>query len=171
MVSTDGGQTYLAQSVEQAGNTFDVTLGPGETHHVKVVVTDGGRRAEAVSVFSSETPAELVARISAAYRAGRGGRLAERLDPAVIERYGKQQCMAFLRSVRLPSLRSSVRSERGPASWTWVTDRRSTVIPSTYTLSVDEVYRGARRHIPIHIAIRDGRLSWFADCGRPLAGN
>ena len=94
--------------------------------------------------------------------------LVSRLDPAVIARYGTSQCASFLKSVKLPGLRWTVVSETGPAGWTWTTDGSSTRIPSTYTLAVRQTLAGRTTRLSIHLAIRDGRLSYFADCGRPL---
>lgn len=53
LYSDDGGQTFLAQSFEQAGTTFDVAVSDVAQHVVRIVVTDGARSAEAEVGFST----------------------------------------------------------------------------------------------------------------------
>lgn len=167
LYSNDGGKVYVAQSVEQPGTSFDVTLSSGVSHRIRIVATDGARSAESTIAFSSETPADLVAGFVAAFRAGTGVDFLGRLDPAVIDRYGATRCEQYLAALKSPTLEYTVVSQTGPAAWKWTLDGKTTRIPSVFTLVVDRTEEGATTRIPIHIAIRSGQLSFFTDCGQP----
>jgi hypothetical protein len=169
LYSNDGGHTFEAQSVEQSATSFDVNLGTGSTHWVKVAVSDGARSASSAPIaFGSESPASFAGRLAAAFRAGTASHLVGLLDPAVIARYGVHQCASYLGSIREPTLSYVVRSTIGPVPWTYASDGRSTVIPTVYSLGVDRTQHGATDRVTVHIGIRAGSLTFFADCGTPL---
>lgn len=83
----------------------------------------------------SEDPRDFLAGFTTAVQNGDVDWLLGRLNPAVTQRYGAEQCRAYLRSSVIdPTMRLQLSTVTGPGSWEWSTDERSTV--------VDEVYRG-----------------------------
>ena len=119
---------------------------------------------------TSEQPAAFVAAFVQALRSGDSTFLFDRLDPAVIARYGEQACRATVPGLFDSTAALTLRSTAGPRTFDYVSDNKSVAVPHVYTFTVDGVLGGqsATRHY--HLALVDGRFRTFFDCGVPLPG-
>lgn len=104
-----------------------------------------------------------------AIRAADADVLVPLLHPATIERYGEPACRTYLGGLADPTLDIEVGSVTGPAPWDYVTDDRSTTIPDTWTVQASFTSQGVTSDRELHVALVDGEVRWFTDCGSPLA--
>jgi hypothetical protein len=122
---------------------------------------DGGSKAKAeVKKFLNE--------IDAAARAGNVDLRLDRLNPAVIARYGEQQCRDFLAGQHDPTRKDAVTKVDKPESYQYATDNQSATIPDALPVQVRETNRGKKGDRNIHLARVNGQLTYFIDCGQPL---
>lgn len=104
-----------------------------------------------------------------AIRAGSVGSMADRLHPAVIDRYGEAACDGELAARAAdPGFDVAIAAVRAPAPWDYVTDGRTTTIEETLTVDASVTSGGATTVRELHVAIVDGAVRWFTDCGSPL---
>lgn len=119
----------------------------------------------------SEDPRDFLAEFTRAVQGGDVGWLLGRLNPAVIQRYGEDQCRSYLRSSVIdPTMRLQVSAVSGPGTWEWSTDGRSTVVDEVYRVDAHRFLRGSETTGNLWLANVDGQLTWFADCGTPQRG-
>jgi hypothetical protein len=111
-------------------------------------------------------PAEQFGRdLLAAFQTGDTTFMFLHLHPVVFDRYGEGQCRAHVDGFTAdPSAMWTVISSTGPSPWDWVTDNRTTTVPDTWAVTVDEPSAGNR---DLHFAEFDGEWKWFLDCGNP----
>ena len=121
---------------------------------------------------SSKAKAEVKKFLNEIDTAARSGnvdvRLA-RLNPAVIARYGEQQCRDFLAGQQDATRKDKVTSVGKPESYEYATDNQSAVIPDALPVQVKETNKGKKGDRNIHLARVNGQLTYFIDCGQPLA--
>ena len=91
------------------------------------------------------------------------------LHPAVIERYGEQQCRDFLAGQHDPTRKDTVTKVGKPESYEYASDKQSTNIPDALPVQVRETNKGKKGDRNIHLARVNGQLTYFIDCGQPLA--
>lgn len=92
-----------------------------------------------------------------------------RLHPAVIERYGEQQCRDFLSGQPEDNTRRDrVRRVGKPESFDYATDALSVTIPDAIPVLVRETRLGKKADRDLHLAPANGGLTYFIDCGGPL---
>jgi hypothetical protein len=103
-----------------------------------------------------------------AIRAADADTLVPLLHPATIERYGEPACRTYLGGLADPTLDIVVESVAGPAPWDYVTDERTTTIPDTWTVQARFTSQGETSDRELHVALVDGQIRWFTDCGTPL---
>ena len=121
----------------------------------------GGSKAEAeVKKFLDE--------VDAAARAGNVDLRLARLNPAVISRYGKQQCRDFLAGQHDPTRKDTVTKVGKPESYEYATDNQSANIRDALPVQVRETNKGKKGDRNIHLARVNGQLTYFIDCGQPL---
>ena len=121
----------------------------------------GGSKAKAeVKKFLNE--------VDAAARAGNVDLRLARLNPAVIARYGEQQCRAFLAGQHDPTHKDPVTTVGKPESYQYATDNQSATIPDALPVQVRETNRGKKGDRNIHLARVNGQLTYFIDCGQPI---
>jgi hypothetical protein len=105
-----------------------------------------------------------------ALAAGDEAFLVAKLHPAVPERYGNDACVAYLGGITAPAATAEVVDvvdTVGP--WTWETDGRATEIPDTITARLRRTEDGSTFiESEVHVALLDGDVRWFTDCGTPL---
>lgn len=131
------------------------------------LVTEAGH----VPLPLEETPRDFAAGFTRAAQEGDVDWLLGRLNPAVIQRYGADQCRAYLRSSVIdPAMRLQVSSVSGPGTWEWSTDERTTVVDEVYRGDAHRFLRGTETTGNLWLANVDGILTWFADCGTPQRG-
>ena len=93
--------------------------------------------------------------------------LAGALDPAVLARYGRDQCTTDLSAVPAdPSANLTFKAiTSGPEPYTYTSDAQSTVVPNTYTVAVSRTANGTTTDSSLHLSIDPaGSVHWFTDC-------
>jgi hypothetical protein len=121
---------------------------------------------------SSKAKAEVkkfLNEIDTAARSGNVDARLARLNPAVIARYGEQQCRDFLAGQQDATRKDKVTSVGKPESYEYATDNQSAVIPDALPVQVKETNKGKKGDRNIHLARVNGQLTYFIDCGQPLA--
>ena len=106
--------------------------------------------------------------VDAAARAGNVDLRLARLNPAVIARYGEQQCRDFLAGQHDPTRKDTVTKVGKPESYQYATDNQSATIPDALPVQVRETNKGKKGDRNIHLARVNGQLTYFIDCGQPL---
>jgi hypothetical protein len=91
------------------------------------------------------------------------------LHPAVIERYGEQQCRDFLAGAQDKTRRDRVKKVGKPETYDYATDKVSATIPESLPVLTRETNKGKKGDRNIHLARVNGQLTYFIDCGQPLA--
>jgi hypothetical protein len=104
-----------------------------------------------------------------AIRAADADILVPLLHPATIERYGEPACRTYLGGLADPTLDIEVASVAGPAPWDYITDDLTTTIPDAWTVQAAFTSQGATSDRELHVALVDGEVRWFTDCGTPLS--
>ena len=123
---------------------------------------------------SSKAKAEVkkfLNEIDTAARSGNVDARLARLNPAVIARYGEQQCRDFLAGQQDATRKDKVTSVGKPESYEYATDNQSAVIPDALPVQVKETNKGKKGDRNIHLARVNGQLTYFIDCGQPLAAH
>jgi len=126
--------------------------------------SDGGGGSKAKSEVK-----KFLNEIDAAARAGNVDLRLARLNPAVIARYGEQQCRDFLAGQHDATRKDTVTKVGKPESYQYSTDNQSAIIPDALPVQVRETNKGKKGDRNIHLARVNGRLTYFIDCGQPLA--
>ncbi len=91
------------------------------------------------------------------------------LHPAVLARYGEDQCRTELPKRADPTVAVAIRSIGDLEVWDWTTDDVTTLIEDTIPVDTDIVIDGTSNRQTLHLAAReDGTIVWFTDCGTPL---
>ncbi len=126
--------------------------------------SDGGGGSKAKSEVK-----KFLNEIDAAVRSGNADRRLARLNPAVIARYGEQQCRDFLAGQHDPTRKDTVTKVGKPESFQYASDNQSAVIPDALPVQVRETNKGKKGDRNIHLARVNGQLTYFIDCGQPLA--
>lgn len=111
---------------------------------------------------------DFYARLVAAIRTGDGDFLFSRFHPAVLDRYGGDQCRAALASAADPEAEIEVLSVGEPERWTWEMDGVSTDIEDAIPVELRLAGRIEAASSEAHVATVDGELRWFTDCGEPV---
>jgi hypothetical protein len=114
---------------------------------------------------------EFLDRLDEAVRQGNTDFRVARLHPAVIDRYGEQQCRAFLASPSAgpdPSRADKVKRVDRPEPFEFSTDDGAVPIPEAQLVLVEETYQKKTTQRELHVARVDGELRYFIDCGAPL---
>ena len=126
--------------------------------------SDGGGGSKAKSEVK-----KFLNELDAAVRSGNVDLRLARLNPAVIARYGEQQCRDFLAGQHDPTRKDTVTKVGKPESYQYASDNQSAVIPDALPVQVRETNKGKKGDRNIHLARVNGRLTYFIDCGQPLA--
>jgi hypothetical protein len=94
-----------------------------------------------------------------------------RLHPAVIERYGEEQCRDFIagpQAGRDPSRNDKVERVDDPEPFDFTTDDGAVPIPDAQLVLVKETFKEKTSTRELHVAKVDGEFRYFIDCGTPL---
>jgi hypothetical protein len=91
-----------------------------------------------------------------------------RLNPAVIDRYGEQQCRDFLAGQEDNTRRDRVKSVGKPEPFEYATDKQTVTVPDALPVQVRATIKGKKGDRNIHLARVNGQLTYFIDCGQPL---
>jgi hypothetical protein len=107
--------------------------------------------------------------LDAAVRSGDVELRLARLNPAVIARYGEQQCRDFLAGQQDPTRRDRVKKVGKPESYEYASDKQSATVADALPVQVRATIKGKKGDRNIHLARVNGQLTYFIDCGQPLA--
>jgi hypothetical protein len=174
--STDGGRSEAAASATPAAAGSDAvaptasvvtTLSPAPTATPTPVPT----ASPAPPSPTPDATTLIVAfyeGLDPAIRAADADILVPLLHPATIERYGEPACRTYLGGLADPTLDIEVASVAGPAPWDYQTDDLTTTIPAAWTVEAAFTSQGATSDRELHVALVDGEVRWFTDCGTPL---
>jgi hypothetical protein len=92
-----------------------------------------------------------------------------RLNPAVIERYGEDQCRTFIAGQQDKSRRDKVERVGKPRPYAYATDNLSVTVPDTLPVFVRATIKKKKGERNLNLARVNGQLTYFIDCGQPLA--
>ena len=112
----------------------------------------------------SSRPPSSWALLAAAYRSDDVDFLVSRLNPAVIERFGEEACRANLTFTPDPTAAFTVKNVSAPQPYDYKTDTRTTTVPNTLFVDVDQVGGGSTQAVTVHLTPIDGKLTWFRNC-------
>ncbi len=158
--------------------TFALEVGEARIPRTGQLVWDGNGAPEPTEAEPTEpeppetqveSPERFADALALAFRAGDVSFLAERLNPAVIELYGREQCVASLGPD--PSRAFGVVSVSELEPYDYNPDGLSIPIGEAYTVIADVTADGATLRRELHFAPVGDLLTWFTDCGEPLATN
>jgi hypothetical protein len=106
--------------------------------------------------------------LDAAVRSGNVDLRLARLNPAVIARYGEQQCRDFLAGQQDATRKDRVKKVGKPESFEYATDSQSATIADALPVQVRATIKGKKGDRNIHLARVNGQLTYFIDCGQPV---
>lgn len=115
-----------------------------------------------------EAPERFVPTLAAAIREGNQQFLFRRLHPAVLERFGDEQCRTALEAFDNPSFDLEVQATHPLKRWAWRTDGVRTKIAPAVAVDVIRSSGGAASDDVVHVAHVGTQLRWFTDCGDPI---
>jgi hypothetical protein len=129
--------------------------------------SDKGKKKET----GTEAVQKFLDQLDKAVRDGDTDFRVARLDPAVIDRYGEQQCRDFLASPQAqdPSRRDKVKRVGKPEPFEFTTDDGAIPVPKAQLVLVQERFQKKKSQRELHVALVDGEYRYFIDCGTPLA--
>jgi hypothetical protein len=96
--------------------------------------------------------------------------LLSRLDPAVFEAYGEEQCRAYVEGLDEPTIGFEVRDVGEPEDWDFG-ERDGLAIPISEAIPVEIVQSVDGVAAPpqeTHVHRVGDQLRWFTDCGEPV---
>jgi phage-related baseplate assembly protein len=117
--------------------------------------------ATASTVPTSESPQAFFAAFLAALAAGNHTYLYDRLDPAVIARFGTAECRAAVANLH-PLAGERLLAVGPTGNYRFTTSGHSTVVPDVTEFTVQDPAAGV---VHLHFALIDGRYHYFTDCG------
>lgn len=106
-----------------------------------------------------------------AVQGGDGDVLYDRLHPAVFELYGEQQCRTFIDAgFDNPELEFEAQAVGPLEPWTWERDGRSVEVGDAVAVQLLQRTPAVPDPAPqeAHLALVDGEIRWFTDCGEPI---
>jgi hypothetical protein len=106
--------------------------------------------------------------LDAAVREGNTDFRVARLNPAVIDRYGEQQCRDFLAGQQDDTRKDRVKRVGKPESFEYATDNQTATIADAIPVQVRATIKGKKGDRNLHVARVNDQLTYFIDCGSPL---
>lgn len=122
------------------------------------------------SAVPAETPEELYALLEVAFQTGDGDALFTRLDAAVLDVYGEEQCRSYVDGLERPDLEFEVVEVYETAPWDFG-KRDGLTVPIDDAIQVDIVQIVGGERAPVteaHVRYEGDELRWFTDCGDPV---
>ena len=145
-----------------APETTSATASPTSAASTTIAPTES---LTTTSTVPAETPEVFLGLLAAAYRTDDVDFLVSRLNPAVIERFGVDACRANLTFTPDPTAAFTVKSVSEPQPYDFKTDTRTTTVPNTLFVDVDQVGGGSTQAVTVHLTPLNGQLTWFRNCG------
>jgi hypothetical protein len=116
-----------------------------------------------------ETAQEFFAALQRAFRDNDDVFLFARLHPLVIARYGAEQCRAYFAQQFAANYSAEVLGVRAAEPWDWTLDGRTDNVAAAIPVRVRSTDDGTSfREVEAHLALVDGQIRWFTDCGTPI---
>jgi hypothetical protein len=117
-----------------------------------------------------ESPQQFLDKLNDAVHKGQADVRVALLHPAVIERYGEQQCLDFLSQPDAtdPTRKDKVQRVDKPKPFEFTTDDGVLPIPNAQFVLVEETYQKKKSRRELHLARVNGEYRYFIDCGVPL---
>jgi hypothetical protein len=128
----------------------------------------GASATTTTTTGAAETPNAFFSRFTKALHDGDHAFLFDRMAPAVIERYGTAQCQAFAAQLVDPTASLRLQHVDGPATYTYTSDGRTTLVPNTFAFTVTGTAAGRSGTRTFHFQLVAGRFRLFTDCGNPV---
>ena len=157
IATNNGGSTEVVASASPTGS---VPVSPAP-------VPSGSLSPTPSPSAAAETVRAFLPLFAAAFRSGDAAFLLARLHPAVITLYGQRQCETYTATLTDPTRAYRITSVSAPGTYAYSPDGRSIRVPDVLTVRVRQTAHGQRVNGPIHLAIVDGTVRWFTDCGTP----
>lgn len=110
---------------------------------------------------------DFYAGFNTAVAASDAAALYELLHPLVSDRYGTDQCRSYLEEFSDEPFEVEVLGSEPPASWVWVLDGERTAVDPAIEVRLRLSVGEASVEQEAHVAVADGELRWFTDCGDP----
>jgi hypothetical protein len=118
----------------------------------------------------AETAEEFFELFAQAIRTGDEAVLLDRLHPVVLDLYGRRQCRAAAASIpQDPSFEARVRDVTGPEPYEYAPDGESITVKDAFTVALTFSTDEGTSRQDGHLALVEGEMRWFTDCGDPLA--
>lgn len=123
----------------------------------------------AADAVAEEDVVDFYARLTSGLQTADVPTLFDLLHPAVLDRYGAEQCRDYLADAGDESISIEVLGMDAPAPWTWELDGVSTEIAPAIAVTIRLSVGDASVEQEAHLAVADGALRWFTDCGDPAS--
>jgi hypothetical protein len=157
IATNNGGSTQVVSSASPTGS---VPVSPAPVPSASLSPTPSPSAA-------AETVQAFLPLFAAAFRSGDSAFLLAHLHPAVITLYGQQQCETYTGTLTDPTRAYRITSVSAPGTYAYSPDGRSIQVPDVLTVRVRQTAYGQKVSGPIHLAVVDGTVRWFTDCGTP----
>ena len=89
------------------------------------------------------------------------------LDELVVERYGAEQCRAYVALTAGSISEPTVNGVAGPRSFTYTTDGLETGVADIWSVDLSFLANGEPTSVEFNLHLVDGEIRWFTDCGEP----
>ena len=145
------------------GPSAVLTAAPTSTTTTTTVATTS------TTVRAVEAPEAFFARLAAAFVADDADTLVALLHPAVLARYGEEQCAGHLATLAAAPLELELVAVLGEGPVPYDGDGQAATIPDGIRLRINVVRAGTPTEQDATLArTEDGALHWFTDCGTPV---
>ncbi len=127
--------------------------------------------SSSASAKKGETPQQFLDKLDAAVRKGDVNTRVALLHPAVITRYGEQQCRDFLSSPAAQDAkrRDKVQRVGKTEPFDFSTDDGGIPVPAATLVQVKSTIQGKKSERDLHLARVEGKYRYFIDCGTPIS--
>jgi hypothetical protein len=141
----------------------------GRTTKTESVVPVAQRTPTTKAVTTSQGATAFVAQLDTALASGDTNFTLAHLHPAVIDRYGVDECRAYVATLKDPSKHFAVHGNvTPPQDYTYASDGKSTVVPGVVGVTASVVTPASTTPTVVHTVVVDGLYRWFTDCGAPV---
>jgi len=172
LVTTLAGGSDSPEPVSQTSIRTETSAEPTTTTTAAATTTIAATTVTSTvaptTTTQAETAEEFLAAFNVAFDTGDARFLLARLNEAAIERYGPDQCAAYLAGILPQSQGLSLMSIVGSGPWEYMTDNVTTSLAGITAVEVDRVVNGETRINELHWQLVRGEFTWFTDCGSPV---
>jgi hypothetical protein len=161
--------SVAASTTTSAASASATGTGPGVSTTIPTATpTATTSSTQSASTPTDETVEEFLALYLKASSTGDTAFLVARLNQATLDRYGADQCTAYLDANAGTVGALTLRRVVGTSDWDYLTDGRTETVPDATTIEVQRVVDGRTSTQEIHWKLVDHHYTWFSDCGDPV---